>query len=348
MFNPWSRAALAVTSLIIAGISHTLVEEPLRHAKCFLPHPLRTIVFGMLGMLAVAFAGSAWRYGFLQGRPSISAGYLRYRFDAPVLYGMGCDSHFYSTELDVCRFPASGRAKHTAVLVGDSVAAQWFPALEQVFRRPDWQLVVLTKSACPMVDEEVFYDRIGRLYRECSTWRAHAVAWIRQHHPDLVVTSSTDTYDFTREQWVRGSARTFGSLDASAGRIYVIRPTPRLSFDGPSCLAANASYPARARCSNPAKRPRNAEVYDWIGDGTRSLRHVALLDLNDLVCPRQTCQAMIDGRVVFRDDHHMTASFSRSLAGPLARRMGWPAPTSPSGPDAEKNSTADISTAALH
>lgn len=346
VFNPWNRVALAVASLAVASISHALVEKPLRHAKWSLPYPARTIAIGLAGMLLVAAAGSAWRYGL--GGSSTGAGYLRYRFDAPVLYGMGCDSHFYSTKLDVCRFPDSGPAEHTAVLVGDSVAAQWFPALEQVFHRPGWQLVVLTKSACPMVDEEYFYDRIGRLYRECSTWREHAVAWIRQHHPDVVVTSSTDTYGFSEQQWERGSARTLGSFDAAAGRIYVIRPTPRLSFDGPSCLASEASSSAQGRCSSPARLPRNAEVFDWIGHGTQALSNVVLLDLNDLVCPHGTCRAMLDGQVVFRDDHHMTASFSRSLAGQVTERMGQNDHTDDSAPAPARGPMVGASTAALH
>ena len=42
------------------------------------------------------------------------------------------------------------------------------PAL---FRAPTWRIVVLTKSSCPMVDEDYFYPRIGQIYTVCNEWR---------------------------------------------------------------------------------------------------------------------------------------------------------------------------------
>lgn len=79
-----------------------------------------------------------------------------------------------------------------------------------------------------------------------------------------------------------------------------------------------------------------------------ALPHVVFLDLNDLVCPRDACRAMLDGRVVFRDDHHMTASFSRSLAGLLAARMVQPGNIDASAAASGKSPMAGVPTAAVH
>ena len=43
-------------------------------------------------------------------------------------------------------------------------------------------------------------------------------------------------------------------------------------------------------------------------------QRVKVVDLNNVICPSGTCRAILDGRVVMRDRHHLTASFAATLA----------------------------------
>src|SRR5207244_630513 len=75
-------------------------------------------------------------------------------------------------------------APHTAVVLGDSIGMQWFPAFQDIFARPGWRLIALTKSSCPMVDQEYFSERLGVVYRECTQWRAAVLGMLARMRPD--------------------------------------------------------------------------------------------------------------------------------------------------------------------
>ena len=42
--------------------------------------------------------------------------------------------------------------------------------------------------------------------------------------------------------------------------------------------------------------------------------NVRLLDLNRRICPGEVCRVVLDGEFVMFDEHHLTASFSRTLS----------------------------------
>jgi hypothetical protein len=57
---------------------------------------------------------------------------------------------------------------------------------------------------------------------------------------------------------------------------------------------------------------------------------VSLIDMNDLFCWDGTCKEAIGGVVVHRDTHHLTATFARTLAPELGRRLDAIRPPLPS------------------
>ena len=243
----------------------------------------------------------------------------------PVIYRMGCDEWYHSDQVRPCLFGPSD-ATHTAVLMGDSIGAQWFPAVASVFNRPGWRLIVLTKSSCPMVDEPMFYPRIGRDYTECTTWRAHALQFVASLRPDIVLLGSVQTSDFTPTQWVEGSARVLKAISAASGHIYVLRGTPHLPFDGPNCLSSQ-SWLSRWRkqqnkCQAPAFNQQDNNVDQWLRQASNQFTNVSVLDLNDEVCPKGKCTAERNGEVIYRDSQHLTASFIQSLSQSLGALIG--------------------------
>ena len=65
-------------------------------------------------------------------------------------------------------------APATVVLMGDSHAAQWFPALDALGREQHWRLVSLTKSGCPPAEATIWVGTFDRAYTECDAWREAA------------------------------------------------------------------------------------------------------------------------------------------------------------------------------
>ena len=326
--SPWLRAALVFISLGLALVSYGLIEAPIRHQSFLLKHARLALPGAVVAMVAIGFFAMHWyTRAFVETNSQEFQRYSQAHGDAPVIYGMGCDEWYHSDRVAMCSFgPAD--APHTAVLMGDSVAGQWFPAFAEVFDRPDWRVLVLTKSACPMVDEPIFYERIGRDYTECTNWRRHALEQLASIKPDVVMLGTVSTNGFTKEQWIDGTKRVLSTLSPVAGRIYIMRGTPHLPFDGPNCLSSHQVRPAwlnaLAECSAPANDEHAQSIFGWLGEATASVANARTVDMNDVVCPGQRCRAELDGHVVFRDSQHLTASFAESMAPLLKSRMESP------------------------
>lgn len=323
--TPAYRAGLVALSFLLAIVSYRCVESPIRHQARWVVRPGVTVLAAITLMMTANIlcivwynATSTWANSPAQQR------YAQAHVDAPIIYSMPCDDWYHSDEVRFCTFGPSD-AKHTVVLMGDSIGAQWFPAVAEVFNRPDWRLLVLTKSSCPMVDEPIFYPRIGRDYVECSTWRRNASQQVAALRPDLVILGSVQTANFDRTQWVEGTSRLLKVISGSAGHVYILRGTPRLPFDGPSCLSSKSWLPwLRLRqntCQATAFSKSDNDVYKWLQEASHRFGNVSMLDMNDAICPDGKCHAEQDGKVVFRDSQHMTATFAKSLGKELGLRL---------------------------
>jgi peptidoglycan/LPS O-acetylase OafA/YrhL len=324
--DPWVRGGAIAVALVVALASYRWVEYPMRHQSWWLTRE-RVAWMGSLTLMMLVYLLSNQWFAVASAHLEDPAAlrYTRARSDMPVIYAQGCDEYFRSSELHPCISGKPG-ALHTVVLMGDSIAGQWFPAVSKVFGGPDWRVVVLTKSACPMVDEPFVLGRIRRLYKECDVWRQRALTHIAAMHPDVVILSTVATNDFSEAQWTDGTSRVLERIAASTSRIFILRGTPRLPFDGPECLVSHGDQlpqPGIPRaCQAPAADPHDELVKQWLREASSRYANVAFIDMNDLVCPGGTCSAEMGGAVVFRDAQHMTASFTLSLAPELERRIG--------------------------
>lgn len=327
MGRPAHPALLVGVSLGLAFVSYHLIEAPVRRSRVFIRQPLMTLALSVALMGGTAVLGARWQdaaagWALLPQQQAYSA----VRSDLPAVYGMaGCDEWYQSSRVQVCGFgPAD--APHTALLIGDSVTMQWFPAAMQAYGKPGWRVLVITKSACPLVDEAYFYPRIGRIYVECGAWREAALATVRSLHPDVVLMGSTTTYPFTEAQWVDGSRRVLGALTPAAGRVFIIRATPMLPFDGPGCLARGAwrspLLPPPPACSALIADPHSDEIHTWVSRAASAYPNVQMLDLNPLVCPGDVCDAKRNGEIAFRDSMHLSARYIKSLGEAFARQVG--------------------------
>jgi hypothetical protein len=325
---PWIRAAEVLVSLGLAVASYRFIESPVRHQRFWLSHQ-RVAIFGALGItVTVCLLSMHWfSLAAEHSENPVMQRYSRARFDTPLIYVQGCDDWYHSDRVQLCGYGPSDAA-HTLVLMGDSIAGQWFPAFSQVAARPGWRLIVLTKSSCPMVDEPYFYARIGREYSECERWRHRAVEQVASMHPDIVVLSMGlgGTQSFSQAQWIEGTARTLGALGGQVGKIYFLRSTPHLDFDGPSCLASHYGRPkwlgAAQGCETVFNDAHERQVYQWLQQAAARFPNVQTIDMNDVVCPGQHCRAEQNGQILFRDSQHLTASFAASLGPAMSSRLG--------------------------
>lgn len=309
---PAGAALLVAASLAMAAASYALVERPLWKGPRARALPARQSVAAALLAMGVVLAGPVlWSQRVAHAVPTGAAAVIAAaRLDVPDPYKAGCDDWYESAEPKACLF-GPDEAPRTAVLIGDSIGMQWYPLFRELLPEPEWRLVVLTKSACPMVDEDYFYARIKAVYAVCRQWRDAVLGALPPLKPDLVVIGSSGNYPFTEAQWVEGSARVLRFLKGVTPRLVVVAPTPALAFDGPGCLERG-----RGDCSSPVDAAAVAVTSGYLRDAIeRAGGGVGLLELGDLVCPGGTCAARApDGTIVFRDAMHLTASFARAQA----------------------------------
>jgi peptidoglycan/LPS O-acetylase OafA/YrhL len=340
--GPIGRAVLVAVSLTIAVVSNRFIETPLRRSSKLSGRPrfvLAASLTLMIGAAALSFgwmqAASLWMMQPEQQR------FRAARSDVPAVYPMGCDDWYLSPQVKVCGFGPED-AEHTAVIIGDSIALQWFPAFRPIYTRPGWRLLVMTKSSCPMVDESFFYSRIGAEYTVCNAWRDAALDALQHLKPDVVVLGSAVSYPFGQEQWEAGTARVLGIVAATARNVFVLRATHPLPFDGPNCLSRKdwrrQFLPSAEECTASVGSPRESQVHGWIERAAANYQNVQMLDLNPLICPNGRCEAERDGQVIFRDSQHLSASYVESLADKLASQIL--AVGSPPPPDSYENPIA--------
>jgi hypothetical protein len=120
---------------------------------------------------------------------------------------------------------------------------------------------------------------------------------------------SAADYRYSAAQWREGSARIFAPLAAAADKVYVIRGTPRLAFDGPGCLARQDWQPAfvaaLSECASPAPEVPDASVLEALQAAAAPFPNVKVLDFNALLCPEGRCVARSGESIVFRDNQHI-------------------------------------------
>jgi hypothetical protein len=66
---------------------------------------------------------------------------------------------------------------------------------------------------------------------------------------------------------------------------------------------------------------------DALVEAVRRSSDARLVDLTDIYCPDGLCVAIIGNVVVYQDEHHVTATFARSLMPILAERIGGSLPS---------------------
>jgi peptidoglycan/LPS O-acetylase OafA/YrhL len=223
-------------------------------------------------------------------------------------------------------------ARTVLTLLGDSHAEHWLAALDRAGRERGWRIDAMVKGGCPVADlQEQGSPRLVRYYRECARYREAMLRRIIAMRPAAVVLSSWDHYlpsdgradrwQVTPAMWQQGLRRTYERLTAAGIRTIVIRDVPRTGFDVPACLSRRAArLPFARTCTYDLAAAISRPAIAAQSEAARGLP-VSLIDMNDQLCDTPRCGVTRNGAIVFTDDNHLTASFARTLAPVLGRRI---------------------------
>ncbi|CAN2199690.1 COG1835 Predicted acyltransferases [Candidatus Nanopelagicaceae bacterium] len=296
----YEKLICVLATLIFADLTHRFIEEPLRHAQL----PAKTVIRG--GVIATAISLSMGlainsSHSDVVTLADGSKYSLAEIMKKPLVYDDGCHVNNGETSSPDCTYGLRG-AKRKIVLFGDSHAAQWFPTLEKLAEEKGFELISLTKSACPgpavtKVDTGEYKNK------DCFAWREYAFNRIKKINPDAVLVSGFQHFEVpsqysSRESWWReGEVKTYKSLQGSSQHIIYISDTPHPNRDIPSCIAAGNLD----RCNGSE---RSTPIFS---PGYQKINPTSWL------CDRN-CPGVIDGLVTYRDSSHLSVAMARALS----------------------------------
>lgn len=321
----WVRLGLLGVSLLLAAASYRFVESPIRYHRVL----VRRSGYSLAMAACITILGLGLTYGWWQlsvnwAKLPQQARFTQVIDELPEIYNTGCHADFFETDLKVENCTAGpADASRSLVLFGDSHAAQWYPALEQMANEQSWRLISLTKSACPAVDLLKFHPRMGRDYVECSVWRQAALQLMKELKPDLVVVSSSAS-QIQPSEWQPGMERILDVLSEISRSVVLLRDTPYPGFDVPRCLARHhwgAAITPVPACEITIANKASLELYNLQLQTAAHYPNVFVVDMEPYICPEMPCQLERDELILYRDSHHLSVPFVKSLTETLAVQL---------------------------
>lgn len=328
----YSQLLLVATSFALADLSYRLIENPIRQHQAARISTKWQIVISLAAIALVNVQLIKWHNSATDRLVAqAESPFALARMDAPEIYRHGCDDWYSSAQVKVCHFGAKDAPK-VAVIWGDSIGLQWFPAIKGALELEygQWRIEVITKSSCPIVDHPFFYERLGRIYTECSDWRRDAAKYINKLTPDLLVVGSAGSYRFDAVIWEQGTRKLLGKNVMSARQIAILAPTYSLGINGVTCLEQQAMRPNEEDgCHSRTDEPYRSSAIAALNKAANSLPHAQLIDLNDEVCPNKICRPLLDNTIVYRDNQHITATFAEKLSSVMKAKLQLRSETAP-------------------
>ncbi len=332
-------------SSALAHLTKRFVEDIFRKPGRFDRHRWQTFVFASLCMCSSLVAGWYVLHSFNKFMEpstenfadfgSVADDYelpegarlraaLRARDDVSAAYKSGCISTQKSTSPSACVSGSEDSSFHLA-LIGDSHAVHWEPAFTRLAEENSWKLSLYAKSACSLADLSVGIGIPKVLYEACDRYRSNLLLALEEVNPDLVVITQSRSYDafhiarkLSKQALAEGLLRTVNRLEEAGIPVVLMFDGPKMNENIPECLSS-PNFKAGA-CDTQVQSAIGGTIDPAVLAGAQS-RSLKRISMTQHFCDQRKCPAVIGGVVVYRDKHHLTATFVVSLTGDLGRAL---------------------------
>lgn len=225
----------------------------------------------------------------------------------------GCNS--VVSEVPVCFYGDLG-ADRTVVVAGGSHTEQWTDAIAELGRIHGFRVATTIKWGCELVDGS---EGVEHFDEDCVEWGDNALDEILELSPDAVFTTWTRpaTGPAPKEMVPVAYERAWTRLTDRSIPVVVIRDNPWVGSGPLECLADVLREDETCGVAR-------ADVLDASAPSSEHVESSVLihpLDVSDVICPEDWCPAVQGGRVVYRDEHHLTNSWVLSTVPLLEERL---------------------------
>ena len=354
---------MAVSAIGVAAVSQRVVEEPLRYGRFIGTVARRNLVqvAGIAAVIVVASA-AATSFRTTSGSPLTGDGQpgpAAIAVDAPPEPCAGCSIDDLLPPLDAlgegffdncglsdipdpqkCVLGTPGSHDVVAIF-GDSFAWHWMPAFDEIGRTHGLRLLNLVRGACPPGAVTVWSEDLKKVDTDCDLWREQALRRIEVERPSLVVLASSNreilvaadgslvdrdtSVDGPHSQrWIAGLGGTLRRLASTGTRIVIISQPPEFKLADLDPVPCIAAHPTDFQQTCRASRDRAVDAHARAVDHRAATGvQATFVDPADWLCDTQTCPAVVDRFVVYRDfSGHLTAPFALASAAKWAAALG--------------------------
>ena len=326
----WGRRAVNLAqfglTLALAIASFWIVENPIRERQIWLGKlkPMGTICIGIATLFAAGFISYAV---LTPDETNLAAAAL-----ADPSYEACPENPQPCVKVEGLTADSP-----TVVLIGDSTAQAYDPALKELAAIYGFRYVQAAVGGCPISHRLIATGLEGELHKPSNFMCYEEMPSIYQkvldeYDPDLVIATSWNETN----QHVEGDQLLLkGTPEHLQATETALRETVDLLTSGGAQLAfldvlppgktvdclknggADSAGCARLVTPESGEKPYN-EIFEKIA---ADLPPVAAISLEDVVCPNGSCPLTIDNIVMRYDGGHFTGTASRHLAPILDRRL---------------------------
>lgn len=326
---------LVAVALLLAWAAHHLLENPVRFWKPLQHRAGASIAIGGILMSAtvVAAAGMSLTDASHADVSKVTFRPLpaQAREDLSAVYAADCVVEYHDTAQPACIF-GDTTASRRMVLIGDSHAASYFPAVDAAARNLGLRLDVRIKLGCTTADVMQWHYKFAKPFPECTQWRKQQLQDLARNPADVVIMVNADNpppqvFDATtsrkmdraagREAWIAGYARTLRALQATGAAVIALRDNPRVPGIIADCVSQHMEEPSACDFRRSYGLPEPAADMQAAG----LVPGVSTIDLSSRICDWTTCYAVRDGILAWQKGNHYTATFARSLADDMTVRI---------------------------
>ncbi|MBB3752995.1 peptidoglycan/LPS O-acetylase OafA/YrhL [Mycolicibacterium sp. BK634] len=215
---------------------------------------------------------------------------------------------------------------NTVALIGDSHAAMWTPAFQQIATQRHWRLQMMAKEACALMDARAG-NAFGNLVEDlqhCQQWRTEIMGRLATERPKLVVVSVWRGYGIDETMsgfraydaaWTDGMTDLVRQLRDMGTQVLVLGPIPSPHANVPICVSGHlddVTACALSRSSAVNQTGITAEAAATAAGGGQ------YADLSDLFCTAERCPVIVGNTLVYLDVSHLTLQYSRVLTPAIA------------------------------
>ena len=226
----------------------------------------------------------------------------------------GCSSRGDSsrTTSKICHL-GDTKSRKTIVLVGDSHAMMWLPAVLELAWRDGWNVIPLLRTGCR---PDRWVTNEGP--ESCRVWYRWALREVWLLHPRFtLIGGSIGERPSTAVPAAADGTIAMARALAPHGAVVVIGDPEGLRERPADCLLS--SHASMATCTTTWP-PSTLEAYDRVAATTRHLG-VGFIATRGFFCFQRQCPTVIGTTIAYWDTSHITATYALQIAG--AFRTGF-------------------------